>query len=300
MKNSLTEDAYAILLLCAFQGGEEEFMPLGLAEYNRVASVLYQLGKRPRDLLETQSFPKIPGVRSDRLHWLLGRRINLGFCLEEWQRKGYWVLARSDSAYPKAIRASMRNNAPPLLFGAGDQSLLSNQGLAIFGPDAIPDGRIKKACDVAEAASKRARTVIAAGHLKMACKIVETVQKQSGNAIWVLHNGKLEQRLQKACRRAIRRDQLVMVTAQSPKAPKKSGENIMVSSLAVGFAEEILYVDGSNSKSRKDQFKTTAVVMKHSSDSWLLHGRLTTPEGRELKEKGLRIWEDQMVEESPK
>ncbi|MYJ45671.1 MAG: hypothetical protein F4069_10180 [Rhodothermaceae bacterium] len=290
MKCSLTDDAHAILLLCAFQGGEEEFKPLGGAEYNRVATVLYRSGKRPKDLLETQFLPEIPRVSSDRLRWLLDRRINLGFCLEEWQRKGYWVFARSDSDYPKAIRASMRNDAPPLLFGTGDQSLLTSEGLAIFGPDAIPEGRIKKACDAAADAAKQGRTVIVAGHLKMARKIVETVQEHSGRVIWVLHDGKLKQRLQKSYRQAISSDQLVMVTAQSPKAPKESGETETVSSLAVGFAEETLYVDGANLKLRNDQFKITAAALKHISDCWLLHGRPTTLEGQELKEKGIRVW----------
>ncbi len=290
MKHSLTNDARAILLLCAFQGGEEEFKPLGDAEYNRVATVLYRSGKRPQDLLETQSLPEIPGVSSDRLRWLLGRRINLGFCLEEWQRKGYWVFARSDSDYPKAIRASMRNDAPPLLFGTGDQSLLTSEGLAIFGPDAIPEGRIGKACDAAADAAKQGRTVIVAGHLKMARKIVETVQGHPGRVIWVLHDGTLKQRLKKAHRQAISSDQLVMVTMQSPKAPKESGETATVSSLAAGFAEEILYVDGSNSNPRKDRFKTTAAALKRPSDCWLLHGRSTTSEGQDLKEKGIRVW----------
>ncbi|MCY3595635.1 MAG: DNA-processing protein DprA [Bacteroidetes bacterium] len=290
MKYSLTNDARAILLLCAFQGGEEEFRPLGGAEYNRVATVLYRSGKWPRDLLEAQSLPEIAGVSSDRLRWLLGRRINLGFCLEEWQRKGYWVFARSDSDYPKAIRASMRNDAPPLLFGTGDQSLLASEGLAIFGPDAIPEGRIRKACDVAADAAKQGQTVVVAGHLKMARKIVEAVQECLGRVIWVLHDGELKQRLKKAHRQAISSDQLVMVTAQSPKASKESGETAMVSSLAAGFAEEILYVDGSNSKLRKDRFKTTGTALRRLSDCWLLHGRPTTPEGQELKEKGIRVW----------
>lgn len=294
MKHFLTDDAYAILLLCAFQGGEEEFKPLGGAEYNRVATALYQLGKWPRDLLETQSLPEIPRVSSDRLRWLLGRRINLGFCLEEWQRKGYWILARSDSDYPKAIRASMRNDAPPLLFGTGDQSLLAYEGLAIFGPDAIPEGRIKKACDAAADAAKQGRTVIVAGHLKMARKIVETVQGHPGRVIWVLHDGKLKQRLQKAYRQAISSDQLVMVTAQSPKAPKESGETATVSLLAAGFAEEILYVDGSNSKTkpREDQFKTTTVASKRPAACWLLHGHSISPEGKKLRETGVKLWKD--------
>lgn len=297
MKNSISDDASAILLLCAFQGGEKEYQPLRVAEYNQVAGVLYRSGKRPRDLLETQSLPEIPGISTDRLYWLLGRRINLGFCLEEWQRKGFWVVARSDENYPREIRASMRNDAPPLLFGAGDQSLLITEGLAILGPDSIPVGRIRKACNAASGAAKQGRTVIAAGHLKMARDIVKVVQEYSGRVIWVLHEGTLKQRLKKMYRQAISSGHLVMLTAQSPKAPPESGETATVSFLAVGLADNLLYVDGSNlkKKSRADRFGTTAAVMKCLEECcWLLHGRTVSPEGQSLKGAGVKSWEDRV------
>ncbi len=296
MTDSITDDACAILLLCAYQGGEEEFRPLEGAEYNQLAAALYQSGKRPRDLLTMESIPEVPPICSDRLRWLLGRRINLGFSLEEWQRKGYWVLARSDEDYPKAIRAGMRNHAPPLLFGTGNQSLLNSGGMAIFGPDTIPDGRIKKACASAAAAAKEGRTVIAAGHLKMARRIVETVHEHSGCAIWVLHEGALKQRLKKSHRKAIRSSQLVMITTQSPKTSQEAGQTAVVGSLAAGFAENILYIDGSYSKTREDRFEITASVMKRLEDSRLLCGRRISPEGKRLKGAGISVWENEKAD----
>ena len=51
MNDSLADDAFAVLLLCAFQGGEGKHYPLGLAEYNRIATILYRRQKRPAFLL---------------------------------------------------------------------------------------------------------------------------------------------------------------------------------------------------------------------------------------------------------
>ncbi len=262
MSDSLADDALAVLLLCAFQGGEEKHYPLGLAEYNRVATILYRRQERPAYLLGDAPVNEIANsaqVDPTRLQWLLDRRINLGFCLEEWQRKGFWISARSDNDYPVRIRSRMRIGAPSLIFGIGNQTLLSDGGLAIIGPDQIPPGRSKKACEAAIEAIKKGQTVIVTGHLKMAKDLVNVALEHSGRVVWVLHDGPLRQRLEKRNRQALSRGQMVLITAQSPEAPRKSGDRGFVGSLATALADELLYVDGS--KNSKDQFRVASVAL---------------------------------------
>ncbi|MCY3613895.1 MAG: hypothetical protein OXH03_02240 [Bacteroidetes bacterium] len=263
MSDSLADDALAVLLLCAFQGGEEKHYPLRLVEYNRVATILYRRQKRPAYLLGDAPVREIANsaqVNPARLQWLMDRRINLGFCLEEWQRKGFWISARSDKEYPERIRSRMRIGAPSLIFGTGNQTLLSNGGLAIIGPDQIPPGRSKKACETAIEAVKKGQTVVVAGHLKMAKDLVNVAQEHSGCVIWVLHDGSLKQRLEKLNRQALSRGQMVLITAQSPEAPRKTGDRGFVGSLATALADELLYVDGS--KNSKDQFRTASAALR--------------------------------------
>src|SRR5690606_25364330 len=64
---------------------------------------------------------------------LLDRGVQLGFAVEEWQRSGLWVISRSDPEYPSRYKAHLKEKAPPLLFGAGDKSLLRGGGLAVIG-----------------------------------------------------------------------------------------------------------------------------------------------------------------------
>lgn len=296
MSDLPADDACAVLLLCAFQGGEEKHYPLGLAEYNRIATILYRRQQRPAFLLGDAPVHEIANsaqVNPARLHWLLDRRINLGFCLEEWQRKGFWISARSDKDYPERIRSRMRIGAPSLIFGTGDQTLLTNGGLAIIGPDQIPPGRSKKACEAAREAIKKGQTVIVAGHLKMAKDLVKVAQEHSGYVIWVLHDGSLKQRLEKPSRQALSRGQIVLITAQSPEAPRKSGDRGFVGSLATALADELLYVDGS--KNSKDQFRTASAVLRfaktadHALESKvcrLLIGRKVSRIIEQLKELG--------------
>ncbi len=295
MENALTDDANAILLLCAFQGGEAEHQPLNIKEYNQVARSLHESDRCPGDLLFTESVAEIARdsyISPDRLRWLLDRRINLGFRLEEWQRKGIWVLARSDENYPKIIRKRMGNSAPPLIFGTGNQALLNTGGLAIIGPDKNPDGRIEKVCKVAGKFVSQGQNIIAAGHLRMAERIVQVVRENTGHAIWVLHNRYLRLRFKKSYRQAISDDHLVMITAQSPHAPEESGEKSVIGGLATGLATRILYVDGSNSAERKDQYEIKKAALRRSEDCWLFHGSTISPEGQELGKGGAQLWNE--------
>ncbi len=268
-----------------------DHLPLKLVEYNRVATVLYRSNRRPGDLLQAGSLSELAKnarVSLDRIQWLLERRINLGFSLEEWQRKGIWVMARSDPDYPVAIRKNMRNAAPPLLFGAGNQDLLNSGGLAVMGPDFIPEGRLKKACDLT---GKHEAIVIVAGHLRVSKKIVQAVEERQGYILWVLHDGVLKQRLKKSHRRTIHNNRMVMITTQSPCSFDQSDKQAVVGELAVAFADEVLYVDGSNfreSSKRKDRFGTKSAALKRSEICQLLHGRKISPEGQELRQRGVQ------------
>jgi hypothetical protein len=57
----------------------------------------------------------------------------MAIAIEKWVNKGLWVLCRSDEAYPQRLKQHLKRCAPPILYGAGDRSLLSKGGLAVVG-----------------------------------------------------------------------------------------------------------------------------------------------------------------------
>lgn len=292
----MTQDTQAILLLCAYQGGESRYHPLNVSEYNRVATVLHRLDLRPKDLL-TQwpdlDISEDANISKDRIDWLFDRKINLAFQLNEWIANGIWIFARSDPDYPEMIRKALGNLAPPLLFGSGDHELLSCGGSAILGPDSIPNSRIKQSCEIADRFHSEKKTVIVGGRFKMANEIVKTTLTHKRKMIWVLFEGHLKQRLKKPIRRAIRNNNLVLVTPQSPRTPKDTGDKGYVGKIATALTHEILYVDGSNFKDqskRTDQYQIGSSVMDHAENASLLAGRTISPEGTILYENDIPLW----------
>jgi predicted Rossmann fold nucleotide-binding protein DprA/Smf involved in DNA uptake len=137
----LDRDAQAIALLCSRlalprEGGPKPYSP---AEWNRLAGVLRSTGfGRPGDLLGrsapelSQALP-LARPEADRIVDLLGRSSQLAIELERLADRGIWLLARSDDDYPRRFKQRLRVAAPPLFYGAGPRSLLSQGGVAVVG-----------------------------------------------------------------------------------------------------------------------------------------------------------------------
>ena len=140
MGTTLTPDTQAVLLLCGELGqrGGNGLKPLGLRQYNALASWLKAQGLRPGDLLGAEARAKLAGfqapeVNSDRVIPLLDRGAALALVVERWERSGLWVISRSDSSYPERLKRYLGQAAPPLLYGVGSKDLLNRGGLAVVG-----------------------------------------------------------------------------------------------------------------------------------------------------------------------
>ena len=136
---NLTAIAQATLLLtCHFSAGQaHEHQPLSLAEWGRLALWLRHQRMSPADLLTPEvgirlvawQDPKIPVTR---IIGLLARGHSLALALDKWQRAGLWVVTRADEDYPCRLKATLKNDSPPVIFGCGNRALLQSGGLAVF------------------------------------------------------------------------------------------------------------------------------------------------------------------------
>lgn len=140
MESTLTADTQAVLLLCGELGqrGSNGLKPLGLRQYNNLATWLKTEGLRPGDLLTSEGKTKLGGLQTaevnpDRVSPLLERGTALALVVEKWERSGLWVISRSDSCYPERLKRYLGQAAPPLLYGVGSKSLLNRGGLAVVG-----------------------------------------------------------------------------------------------------------------------------------------------------------------------
>ena len=137
---NLSATAQATLLLTSYfsKAGTEDAKPLTTAEWGRFAVWLKEKGMTPADLLTPDPRPLLAGwhdsrIATERILALLARGHSLALAIEKWQRAGLWVVTRSDLEYPKRLKARLRTDSPPVLFGCGDKALLDMGGIAVVG-----------------------------------------------------------------------------------------------------------------------------------------------------------------------
>lgn len=140
LQTTLTADTQAVLLLCGELGqkGGNGLKPLGLRQYNSLASWLKAEGMRPGDLLTPEGRMRLTTIEGrevnfDRVAPLLDRGAALALVTEKWERSGLWIISRSDSCYPERLKRYLGQTAPPLLYGVGSTSLLNRGGLVVVG-----------------------------------------------------------------------------------------------------------------------------------------------------------------------
>lgn len=294
MADSLTQNEIVIFLLYADLESDPAYTSLDLDEFSRLSNVLKQQELEFQDLVEASTAQQVAQearISHARLQWLLNsdRRAPLRNSRDRWKNQNIWAWVLGDRNFPE----SDLSDVPPILFGVGNKGILNSKGLAIFGPDSIPDRRIDKACTVAASAAEKGHSIILAGHLKMSKKILSAVEKQTGQVVWILPHRHQNQQLKILLYQMIRNHRLVVITAQSPDARKESNHRSAVGSLAAGLAEELLYVDGSNSRlehKKRDQFETTTAALQHSGKCRLLLGAMISPKGRTLRQNGIQSW----------
>jgi len=149
MTEPLTSNTQAILLLTAplIAGRSETSRDLlSLSEYNRLARILREQHKQPADLIGSAAQELIElcaqPIGRARLEALLGRGFLLSQAVERWQARAIWVISRADASYPKRLKARLKEDAPPVLYGCGDVMRLENGGLAVVGSRHVDDESI--------------------------------------------------------------------------------------------------------------------------------------------------------------
>ncbi len=139
----LSDDSAVIAMLCSQigLGGSDEYeaAPLTLREWNALARKIHDSDVRKPGVLlgvSAADVAKRLGLaadEADRIVGLLARGGSLAFELERLAASGIWCVTRVDDAYPARLRNSLKHQAPPVVFGAGDLTILDRPAIAIIG-----------------------------------------------------------------------------------------------------------------------------------------------------------------------
>jgi predicted Rossmann fold nucleotide-binding protein DprA/Smf involved in DNA uptake len=221
MSNFLTDDTKAIILLCGFFGKSNSAHPLSQGEYNALVRWLMSADLRPKDLLQNENIGPASigsGIYQQRLESLLGRGVQLGFAVEEWQRNGIWIISRSDDDYPARYKSHLKDIAPPLLFGVGDRSLLRGGGLAVVGSRNVDETGEVFTRRIGELCAQNRMPVVSGGARGVDQFAMTASLEAGGVTIGVLADNLLKTSLERNSRKAISEGRLLLISHCHPNA----------------------------------------------------------------------------------
>ncbi len=226
----LPPDTQAILLLCGYFGNNSHqgAKPLTLSEYNTLAAQLRKEGLRPADMLEDEGEKQIEKICSgkiapDRLRALLDRGVEMGFAVEEWTKQGIWVISRGDASYPRALKSRLREAAPALLFGVGDQGLLKSGGLGVVGSRDADETALLFTREIARRCAEEHLTIVSGGAKGIDREAMRAALTAGGYVLGILPEGIAKVAVSKANREPIAEGRLTLVSPYHPNARWTSG-----------------------------------------------------------------------------
>ena len=264
MPNDLSANAQAILLLTApllagsrrsprrVATGRESVRsahprPLSTAEYRDFAKRLRAIHREPADLLGDDARETVreslASMDAERILRLLGRGFLLAQALERWRSRALWVVTRADPDYPRRLKARMRGNAPPVLYGCGDRTILDGGGLAVVGSRKVKEDLIEYTEDVGKLSVEANTTIMTGGARGVDQAAMRGALEAGGRSVGVLANGLERAALNRGNRGALMEGQLVLVCPYDPAARFVVGHAMQRNKLIYALSDAALVVN---------------------------------------------------------
>ena len=307
MIEPLTSNTQAILLLTAplIAGRSESSRDLlTLGEYNRLARILREKQRQPADLIGPDAQEVIelcaqPFGRA-RLDALLGRGFLLSQAVERWNARAIWVISRADSRYPKRLKARLKEDAPPLLYGCGEIALLEKGGLAVVGSRHVDDELISFTENVGRLAAKAHRTIISGGAKGIDRAAMHGALLADGDVAGVMADSLERAALARDNREPLMEGRLILISPYDPAAGFNVGHAMQRNKIIYALADAGLVVTSDFEKGgtwtgaieQLERFHFVPVFVRNGSNAGrgnsalIQHGGLPWPNPKDTEELG--------------
>ena len=221
--------------------------PLSTAEYRDFAKRLRAIRREPADLLGSDARETVreslASLDAERIHRLLGRGFLLAQAIERWGARALWVITRADPDYPRKLKARMRGNAPPVLYGCGDSTILDGGGLAVVGSRKVKEDLIEYTEGVGKLSAEANTTIISGGARGVDQAAMRGALEAGGRSVGVLANGLERAALNRENRSALMDGQLVLVCPYDPAARFVVGHAMQRNKLIYALSDAALVVN---------------------------------------------------------
>ena len=337
MTPALSPNTQAILLLTApLIAGRGATSPdlLSPGEYKRLARHLRESQRQPADLVQPDAGDLLRAchavIDESRLQRLLARGFLLSQVLERWQARAIWVVSRADVDYPRRLKARLREDAPAVIYGCGDVSLLETGGLAVVGSRHVDDSLIDYTMAVGKLVARAGRTLVSGGAKGIDQAAMRGALEAGGKVSGVLGDSLEKTTMNREHRNLLLDGQLTLISPYDPSAGFNVGNAMQRNKLIYALADASLVVSSDLNKGgtwagateQLDKFKFVPVYVRSLGASTpgldALRGKgavpwpnpldsgalesvfdLQMPRALQPQEPGLPMFSDRVVSEAP-
>jgi predicted Rossmann fold nucleotide-binding protein DprA/Smf involved in DNA uptake len=267
---------------------------LSLSEFNKLARRLKEMAAEPVELLGSGRAELLqnlsPLFSQERLESLLDRGFQMSQAIEKWNARGLWILSRTDSDYPEQLKSRLKEHAPTLIYGCGDESLLQNGGLAVVGSRDADEQSLLFTQSIGQSAAAAGMTIISGGAKGIDRAAMQGSLEAGGIAVGVLAEQLLRMAVAPDCREPIREGRLALVSLVDPAAGFNVGNAMQRNKIIYGLADGALIV---SSDVNKGGTWAGAIEQLERFKSCVIYVRTTpgAPDGnRALQSRGALPW----------
>lgn len=278
----LSPNTQAILLLTApliaGRGNASQDL-LSPGEYKRLARHLREIQRQPSDLVSPDAAEILracqPVIDENRLQSLLGRGFLLSQVIERWQARAIWVVSRADAEYPRRLKAQLREDAPAVIYGCGDMSLLDSGGLAVVGSRHVDDSLIDYTMAVGRLAAQARKTLVSGGAKGIDQAAMRGALEAGGKVCGVLADSLERTTMNREHRNLLLDGQLVLISPYDPSAGFNVGNAMQRNKLIYALADTSLVVSSDLNKGgtwagaieQLDKLKFVPVFIRSTGES---------------------------------
>lgn len=297
MTFDISPNTQAILLLAAplIVGRSAEKEPLlSHREYGTLARALKDAQCAPADLVEgggsaaREAAERV--VARERLDKLLARGFKLAQALERWRARSIWVVSRADPAYPRRLKAHLRNDAPALLYGCGDAALLDRGGLAVVGSRKASDSVLAFTASVARGAAEAGRPIVSGGARGIDLAALDGSLEAGGWAIAMLADSLEKAATRRAYRTALRDGRLALASPFDPAAGFNVGHAMQRNKFIYALADASLVVQAEVGKGGTWAGAIEQLERYHFGPLYVRNAPEAEPAATELGRRGALRW----------
>lgn len=246
--NSISEATQAVLLLCGVLPGERGAEPLSAADFFRLVNWCEKQSFFITSLLHPDALSRLSEgenehqIQSERIKALVDRGMSIALATERWLQMGMWICNVLDKNYPQRLREKLGERAAPLLFGAGNMSLLSEGGLAVVGSRNADEAALEFSRRAGERCAQNDLSVISGAARGVDLAAMLGGLEAGGNSVGVLANNLAREAVAPETRAYLESGNLVLISPVSPEAPFHAGNAMGRNKYVYALADYALVV----------------------------------------------------------